>query len=225
MGYLKVDQMGRIYESSSDQSDGSGFKSYGGTTAWGDVTHGGAYLKSEKAQQKYNAFENKAIAIQDKTDVFQKMRSDALKKQKARIEQAELELQNNESYQKSQLSKALKTNSNSELSHHGNNQLSSNGLSGFHGMTRDQKAIHQHMGTMGVGEKASTYQVSALEKQQNQLNAQAEQQILAEARRQFKVNASEYKASSIDQSVAQGKKRFVASTPIFPQFMIATRKK
>lgn len=218
MGYLKVDQMGKIYETSSDQADGSGFKGYAGESGWGDVTLGATYLKASQKQRNENIRNKKMRDIEDKQNEFIRMRNEANKIKKSRIARAEQELLDNTQYQDVMMKKALKADNSSEIRQSGG--LSANGMSGFAGMTQSQQAIHQHMGTMGTSEARASHGISELEKQQAYLNAQADKQILAEARKLAERNKLEYKQLKASGKIASGQKRFLSAGPSFPQFKI-----
>lgn len=218
MGYLKIDHMGRIYETSSDEADGSGFKGYAGESSCGDVTFGAVYLKNAQAQRVQNIREKQLRDIEDRHESFEAMRKKALKRKKARIEQAEMELLDNEKYQESLMKKALNMGNCSEVQCSGG--LSANGLLGYAGMDHTQKAIHQHMGLMGASGPRVAHEIDELEKQQAFLNQQAQRQIEAEARKQAALNKAEYKQNQATQKLARGEKRFLSARPQFPQFKV-----
>jgi hypothetical protein len=76
MPILRVDQFGRLYESSPDRADGLGYGGHAPGVTQGDSTYGASYLKSQQQYQR-DVMRDKAMQVaQD--------REDAVKREQAR---------------------------------------------------------------------------------------------------------------------------------------------
>lgn len=143
MPVLKVDKYGRVYQTGRDSENGTGYGGHAEPVTQGDMTLGAAYLKAQKKQQDEVIRINRIRKIEDhqnRVSAELAHKKAQAKKHKAR---RELGLLDNEAYQLNLQKKALSMGccQNSDTI----KGLSANGLSGFAGMTRNEKAIHQHL--------------------------------------------------------------------------------
>jgi len=150
MPILAVDQMGRIYQTSGDRSDGLGFGSYPEASSQSDLTLGNAFLKAQTKRTQDVLKQKRAQEAYDRAETakkaFIKMKqNDELKKQEAHAEMmrhpdahaAILKRAHSQGY------------SGGNKTAFGGNALTANGMSGFAGMSRDQQIIHHAVLGMG----------------------------------------------------------------------------
>ena len=151
MPILRVDQFGRIYESSPDREDGLGYKGHATPVSQGDLTLGSAYAKSNKALNEQVMREKRLRKAEDAQAAQQ--REVARRKAMAnRIKAAsDQKLRDNESYQNYLKGKAISMGCPCTLDNKlSGNGLTANGRTGIAGMSRDQQAIHRAYHGMGV---------------------------------------------------------------------------
>lgn len=158
MPILKVDQFGRIYESSPDREDGGGYGRHATPVTQGDVTLGAAYLKANKNYQDEvlkNAQMRKMEAEERNRQIHMAKRKAAVLRNQA---YNEARLRENEAYQQHLTKKALQMGSGCK------------GMGcGCENMTRDQKALHAYLSGTGVD---SSYMISKTEIAQKREHAQ-----------------------------------------------------
>lgn len=161
MPILKIDSMGRIYQTSRDSEDGSGYGGHAVPVSQGDVTLGASYIKAAHAHQESILRDRRIRRLEDAS--LEKQKHEArLRAAKARSRAMnEQRLLENEAYQEMLKRKAVSMGCSCTVDHkisgHG---LTSNGQRGFAGMSRDQQAIHRHL----MGEKLdSSFMVDAKE--------------------------------------------------------------
>lgn len=137
MPILRVDQFGRIYETSRDSETGGGYGHHATPVTQGDVTLGSAYLKANKNYQDEvlkNSRMKKIEESERQAQLHAAKRRIAVAKQKA---YNEAKLRENEAYQNYLTKKAL--------------QMGSGCIGcGCGDKTRDQKALESHLKGMGV---------------------------------------------------------------------------
>lgn len=146
MPILKMDQMGRIYQTSPDREDGLGFGASPIPVQHGDLTLGNSYIKS---QHRYND-ELQAEQIKRKKDELQERN---LRKQQ-RLQIAQKRMQENshlqqledENYRHEVNRLALQMGYSCEYAQPlSGNVMSANGQHGHAGMNRDERAIYNHL--------------------------------------------------------------------------------
>lgn len=193
---LKVDKLGRLYETSPDREDGKGFKSYAVPVSSGDVTFGAVHsraLDSHSKSVKRDMMNRAEEDRQKNVRAVQRMNQKVMMGARA---DAEAKLRDNEDYQEKLLRMGVQQSqmgcecdSSYKLSGNG---LSANGQPGQMGLDRTQRAINHHVS--GIGADAA-YAVDPVEAYQAQLRDIANQQILQQARLDAKRNAAEDAAS------------------------------
>lgn len=150
MPILKIDSMGRIYQTSRDSENGTGYSSHAVPVSSGDNTLGSAITKANQAIQN-SALRNKKLReLEDQQNRLISARAEAKRRALAQSQSKQAALYDNPAYVENLTRKALVSNGlgcgcplkSTSLSGHG---LSANGRLGYHGMTRDQQAIHQHL--------------------------------------------------------------------------------
>lgn len=153
MPILRMDQFGRIYESSPDREDGLGYKGHATPVTQGDVTLGSAYIKSNR-ELREQALREARLKKMEEAEAARQRKIAREKAMQARVKaMKEDRLLQNEAYQENLKKKALQmgcacTEMKDSLV---GNKLTANGQTGYAGMSRDQQAIHRHLSGMGVG--------------------------------------------------------------------------
>jgi hypothetical protein len=91
MPILRVDSMGRLYESSPDRADGLGYGGHAPGVTQGDMTYGATYLKSQQQYQQNVMRDKQMQAAQDRLDAVNrdKLRRQALQNRQREMMQGE----------------------------------------------------------------------------------------------------------------------------------------
>lgn len=144
MPILAVDKNGRIYQTSSDREDGQGINGYPEPCEQQDMTLGNAYLNSQARQNDFVMRERLQRKMEDAKDrawANEMRKRYASKLRRELAEQAIME--SNEKFHENQLRRALQMGCCPEYNQGiTGNALSSNGMKGFQGWDRNQRAIH-----------------------------------------------------------------------------------
>jgi hypothetical protein len=169
MPILRVDQFGRIYESSPDREDGLGYKGHAQPVTQGDVTLGSAFAKANKAYNESVVREHQTRRLEDYNTKQQRETARRIAATKRVNAMNENRLRDNEAYQNHLKAKAVSMgcahNYHDEMS---GNRLTANGQSGINGMSRDQKAIH--LAYYGLGSTDSSLNLSREEVNNRELH-------------------------------------------------------
>lgn len=193
---LKVDQTGRLYETSPDREDGKGFKSYATPVSSGDVTFGAVHSRALADHSRSVKRDMMNRAEEDRQKNVRAVQNMNRKVMMGARADAEQKLREDEDYQLNLLRMGVQQsqmgcNCDSSYSQSGNG-LSANGMKGQMGLDRTQRAINHHVSGIGAD---TAYAVDPVEAYQAQLKTIADQMIIAQARLDAKRNDAEDKAS------------------------------
>lgn len=181
MPILRVDEMGQIYASSPDREDGGGYGHSPECVPQGDLTLGAAYLKAgaSRTNDLLTARRNQEAA--DRAEEEALRRAKLARKMQKRFEADQEELMHHPAMQEAAVRKALSGPCTCEYKQPlTGNVMTANGLSGWAGMSRDQKTIHNAV--LGMGRDTS-FSVDPVEARQAQMRKQAEKLLRLKARR------------------------------------------
>lgn len=173
MPILALDQFGQIYETSPDREDGQGIKDYPEDVYQQDCTMGNAYLKSQAQQRDFVLRERQSRKLEDAHDAAH--RAEMMRRHKAKMtHEARMgELMNQQDIVQSHYRKAIQMGCPCDYKQPlAGNVMSANGMSGYHGMTRDQQAIHHALNPHKYG-KNPAFGVDASEQKQHEMRQQA----------------------------------------------------
>lgn len=164
MPILRVDNLGRIYQTSRDREDGGGFSSYASPVTQGDVTLGSAYVKAAREVRNVNIRNSQINGILDEQAKNRALQAQYQVAQARANAASQNRLRENDLYKKNQIKRAVSMGCSCDISTPlTGNHLTANGQFGYKGMSRDQKAIHEHFA--GVP-KFSAHRVNEQELQQ-----------------------------------------------------------
>lgn len=182
MPILAVDQFGRIYETSRDRADGLGYEKYPDCVTEGDVTLGAAYLKSQSRRREDNIKRHRDQQVLDQNEKMIMKQKQNMKDQRRREEMVEAEMLQNPMVQQRLMQRAAMNGCNCKSipTAISGNALSSNGMSGFNGMSRDQQSIHHAVTGMG---RNTAHAVDPMEMKQAKMRAEAQKILMAKARK------------------------------------------
>lgn len=150
MPILAVDQFGRIYSTSPDSEDGTGFGNSPGCVDQTDLTLGSAYLKAQARRRQEHLGAHRAQKLSDEVDRINRANARVRAKAQRQKQIGHNEMMLNPGIQRAAQKKALMAGCSCDYkTSMSGNVMTANGQSGWAGMSRDQQVIHHAVTGMG----------------------------------------------------------------------------
>jgi hypothetical protein len=146
MPILAVDKMGRLYETDRDRHDGLGYGSSPEVSPeFGDVTYGSAYLKAGQNRTSNQIKNHMGNKLMENHERYEQLGARKIRAMQQRQEMAEMQMAQNPIVQQNLIKRALNMGCGNVQNTPGTttNALTTNGMSGYLGMTPDQQNAAQ----------------------------------------------------------------------------------